>query len=162
MLQILGFRAPGKANLPRTFGRHCRDLVPTFRAGCFFEIDSSSLLEFFWYLSPLSIFIESGCSVQAGVIHMLASSFLNPRRVRRGHQADRVQSLAGMKRRGRTRSAHQNRAITIVRFGLRGKNLGHSDLDRFYANQSSELNFPFLLGKNGPNSEERGIYTNPS
>ena len=47
MLQTLGFRAPGKANLPRTWGPHCRDLVPTFRAGCFFEIDSSSLLEFF-------------------------------------------------------------------------------------------------------------------
>ena len=35
MLQILGFRAPGKANLPGTLGRHCLDLVPTFRAGCF-------------------------------------------------------------------------------------------------------------------------------
>ena len=34
MLQILGFRAPGKANLPETLGPHCRDLVPTFRAGC--------------------------------------------------------------------------------------------------------------------------------
>ena len=37
MLQILGFRAPGKANLPGTLGRHCRDLVPTFRAGCFLK-----------------------------------------------------------------------------------------------------------------------------
>ena len=37
MLRILGFRAPGKANLPGTLGRHCRDLVPTFRAGCFFK-----------------------------------------------------------------------------------------------------------------------------
>ena len=37
MLQILGFRAPGKANLPRTLGRHCPDLVPTFRAGCFLK-----------------------------------------------------------------------------------------------------------------------------
>ena len=35
MLQILGFRAPGKANLLGTLGRHCWDLVPTFRAGCF-------------------------------------------------------------------------------------------------------------------------------
>ena len=35
MLQILGFRAPGKANLPQTLGPHCLDLVPTFRAGCF-------------------------------------------------------------------------------------------------------------------------------
>ena len=34
MLQILGFRAPGKANLPGTLGRHCRDLDCTFRAGC--------------------------------------------------------------------------------------------------------------------------------
>ena len=37
MLQILGFRAPGKANLPETLGPHCRDLVPTFRAGCFLK-----------------------------------------------------------------------------------------------------------------------------
>ena len=35
-LQILGFRALGKANLPGTLGPHCRDLVPTFRGGCFF------------------------------------------------------------------------------------------------------------------------------
>ena len=28
MLQILGFRTPGKANLTGTLGRHCRDLVP--------------------------------------------------------------------------------------------------------------------------------------
>ena len=34
MLQILGFRAPGKANLLETLGPHCRDLVPTFRVGC--------------------------------------------------------------------------------------------------------------------------------
>ena len=37
MLQILGFRAPGRANLPETLGPHCRDLVPTFRAGCFLK-----------------------------------------------------------------------------------------------------------------------------
>ena len=37
MLQILGFRAPGKANLPGTLGPHCLDLVPTFRAGCFLK-----------------------------------------------------------------------------------------------------------------------------
>ena len=37
MLQILGFRAPGKANLPGTLGPHCRDLVPTFLAGCFLK-----------------------------------------------------------------------------------------------------------------------------
>ena len=37
MLQILGFRAPGKANPPGTLGPHCRDLVPTFRAGCFLK-----------------------------------------------------------------------------------------------------------------------------
>ena len=35
MLQIIGFGAPGKANLPGTLGPHCQDLVPTFRAGCF-------------------------------------------------------------------------------------------------------------------------------
>ena len=44
MIQILGLRAPGNANLPGTLGPHCLDLVPTFRAG--FEIDSSSLLDF--------------------------------------------------------------------------------------------------------------------
>ena len=37
MLQILGFRAPGKENLPGTLGCHSRDLVPTFRAGCFLK-----------------------------------------------------------------------------------------------------------------------------
>ena len=37
MLQILRFEAPGKANLPGTLGPHCRDLVPTFRAGCFLK-----------------------------------------------------------------------------------------------------------------------------
>ena len=37
MLQILGFRAPGKANPPGTLGPHCRDLVPTFPAGCFLK-----------------------------------------------------------------------------------------------------------------------------
>ena len=35
MLQIPGFRAPGKANLPGTLGRHCLDLDHTFRAGLF-------------------------------------------------------------------------------------------------------------------------------
>ena len=42
-LQFLGFRAPPKANLPGTLGRHCLDLVHTFRAFFFFsfEIDSS-------------------------------------------------------------------------------------------------------------------------
>ena len=38
MQQILGFRAPRKANLPGTLGPHCRDLVPTFRAGCFLKL----------------------------------------------------------------------------------------------------------------------------
>ena len=47
MLQMLGFRAPGKANLPGTLGRHCLDLDHTFRAGIFFGIDGSTLLEFF-------------------------------------------------------------------------------------------------------------------
>ena len=49
MLQIPGVRAPGKANLLGTLGPHCRDLVPTVHLPCgvFFEIDSSSLLEFF-------------------------------------------------------------------------------------------------------------------
>ena len=37
MLQILGFRVPGKANLTGTLGPHCRDLAPTFRLGCFLK-----------------------------------------------------------------------------------------------------------------------------
>ena len=37
MRQSLGFRTPGKANLPGTLGKHCRDLVPTFRAGYFLK-----------------------------------------------------------------------------------------------------------------------------
>ena len=37
MLQILGLQAPGKANLPRTLGRHSRVLVPTLRVGCFLK-----------------------------------------------------------------------------------------------------------------------------
>ena len=37
MLQILILRAPEKANLPGTLGRHCRDLVRTFCAGCFLK-----------------------------------------------------------------------------------------------------------------------------
>ena len=47
MLQILGFRAPEKANLPGTLGRHCPGPCPHLPGGEFFEIDSSSLLEFF-------------------------------------------------------------------------------------------------------------------
>ena len=35
MLQILGFQALAKANLPGTLGRHCLDRVPTFHARCF-------------------------------------------------------------------------------------------------------------------------------
>ena len=35
MLQILEFRAPGKANLLGSLGQHCPDPLPTFRAGCF-------------------------------------------------------------------------------------------------------------------------------
>ena len=47
MLQILGFQAPGKANLPGTLGPHCSGPCPHLPGGVFFEIDSSSLLEFF-------------------------------------------------------------------------------------------------------------------
>ena len=35
MLEILGFRATGKANLPGTLGRHCLDLVPASMQGVF-------------------------------------------------------------------------------------------------------------------------------
>ena len=57
MLQILGFRAPGKANLPGTLGRHCRDLVPTFRAGCFLKSTVpafSSFSEFMLFFPSLN------------------------------------------------------------------------------------------------------------
>ena len=40
--QMLGFRAPGKANLPKTLCPPCPG-----PAGCFFEIDCSSLTKFF-------------------------------------------------------------------------------------------------------------------
>ena len=41
----------------------------------------------------------------------------------------------------------------------RGKNLGHCDLDRINANQSSEQNFPILLGKKLPEfRRKRDLY----
>ena len=48
MIQILWFRAPGKANLPGTLGRHCLDLVPTFRARCFIKSTVPAFSSFFW------------------------------------------------------------------------------------------------------------------
>ena len=72
-LWILGFGAPGKANLPRTLGRHCRDLVLTFCAGCCLKstvlaFSSSSEGFRFWHfstkiarLSLLSGLERSGC-----------------------------------------------------------------------------------------------------
>ena len=47
MLQILGFGAPRKANLPRTLGARRPEPCPDLAHEEFFEIDSSSLLEFF-------------------------------------------------------------------------------------------------------------------
>ena len=46
MLQTLGFRAPGKANLPGTLGDTAWTLSPPSVRGVF-KMDSSSLLEFF-------------------------------------------------------------------------------------------------------------------
>ena len=43
----------------------------------------------------------------------------------------------------------------------RGKNLCHSDVEGFKRTEVRNW-IPSSLGKNGPNSEERGIYTNPS
>ena len=40
MLEFLGFRAPGKANLPRTLGRRCLGPCPNLPCGVAFEIDS--------------------------------------------------------------------------------------------------------------------------
>ena len=59
MLQILGFRAPGKANLPGTLCRHCLDLVPTFRAGCF-------LKSFFWLKATFS----NSCTIVCTCAHL--------------------------------------------------------------------------------------------
>ena len=43
----------------------------------------------------------------------------------------------------------------------RGKNLGHGDLEVSKRRKVQNRNFPCFPGKNGTNSEERGIYTNP-
>ena len=64
MLQIPGFRAPGKANLPGTLGPHCRDLVPTFRAGCFLK----STVPAFSSFSEKWCIAKSGISSKGGVL----------------------------------------------------------------------------------------------
>ena len=46
MLSILGFRAPGKAKLPRSLGGHCPESSPELLWGVTFKMDSYSLLEF--------------------------------------------------------------------------------------------------------------------
>ena len=75
MLQILGFQAPGKANLPGTFGRHCLELVPTFRAGCFLKLTvGSSLLEFFSEGALLGV-PKPGC-FKPGCLRFLRGSAL--------------------------------------------------------------------------------------
>ena len=48
MQQIPGLRAPGKANLPGTLGPHCRNLVATFRAGCFLKSTVPAFSSSFW------------------------------------------------------------------------------------------------------------------
>ena len=53
MLWIRGFGVPGKANLPRTLGWHCPEPCPNLLLGMFLEIDSHSLLEFFWYTNDI-------------------------------------------------------------------------------------------------------------
>ena len=74
MLQIVAFWAPGKANLPGALGRHCRDLVPTFCAGCFLKLtvpafsSSSEMRGTLWVpealvLCPLCGFENSETSV---------------------------------------------------------------------------------------------------
>ena len=45
MQQILGFWAP---DLPGTLCRHCQDLVPTFRAGCFLKSAVPAFSSFFF------------------------------------------------------------------------------------------------------------------
>ena len=52
--KILGFQALGKANLPGTLGRRCLDLVPTFRAGCFFK-STVPAFSSFWTIRFLSV-----------------------------------------------------------------------------------------------------------
>ena len=46
-LSVLGFRAPGKSNLPQTLGPHCPRPCADLPCGVLFEINSYSLLEFF-------------------------------------------------------------------------------------------------------------------
>ena len=58
---------------------------------------------------------------------------------------------------GLSAQAKPQRRMLII---LEGKELGPWQYRPFYANQSSELNFPIFLGKNGPKSEERGIFMN--
>ena len=57
MLQILGLRAPGKANLPETLGPHCRDLVPTFRAECFLKatVPAFSIFSDIWNVDSFTM-----------------------------------------------------------------------------------------------------------
>ena len=64
MQLILGFRAPWKANLPRTLGRLCPDHVPTFRP-VFLFIDSSSLLDFSPLVEEIQILALIGPDLEA-------------------------------------------------------------------------------------------------
>ena len=52
------FRAPGKANLPGTLGPHCRDLVPTFRAGCFLKSTVPAFSSFSEFQEPEGRFVR--------------------------------------------------------------------------------------------------------
>ena len=61
MLQILRFRAPGKANLPGTLGRHCRDLVSTFRAGCFLKSTVPAVGFFLFANFLFFLFAKNSC-----------------------------------------------------------------------------------------------------
>ena len=50
--------------------------------------------------------------------------------------------------------------FNFLDFSIRGERTWAMAIP-FTRTKSSELNLPMLLGNNGPNSEERGIYTNP-
>ena len=68
MLQIVGFWAPGKANLP---GTSLTGPCPHLACGVFLDIDSSSLLEFFFLELGKSIFAFSKCFF----LHLMNPSF---------------------------------------------------------------------------------------
>ena len=76
--KILGFRGPGKANLPGTLGPHCGDLVPTFRAGCFLKSTVPAFSSFSDTCSDsiAKLFRACFCGGGGGASHKLSRDML--------------------------------------------------------------------------------------